>query len=98
MSTEASIISIDRSLDAAQLRALAERWSRARSSSASAEELRAIERGFEAHRAKLFVENASLQADGEASEQTSSRIESNQLAIKVSTVALAELREALSRR
>ena len=98
MSIEASTISIDRSLDAAQLRALAEQWSHARSSSASADELRAIERGFEAHRAKLFVENASLQADGDRSEQTSSRIESNQLAIKASTVALAELREAISGR
>ncbi|MFO0561817.1 MAG: hypothetical protein U0269_27645 [Polyangiales bacterium] len=98
MSIEASTISIDRSLDAAQLRALAEQWSHARSSSATADELRAIERGFEAHRAKLFVENASLQADGDGSEQTSSRIESNQLAIKASTVALAELREAISGR
>jgi len=95
MSTEASTISIDRSLDAAQLRALSERWSHARSTSAPADELRAIERGFEAHRARLFVENATLQADGDSSEQAFSRIESNQLAIKASTVALAELREAL---
>lgn len=96
MSTEASTtISVERSLDADALRALSLRWSDARQTHAALEELRAIERGFEAHRAKLFVENATLQADGDQSSASSARIESNQLAIKASTVALAELREAI---
>lgn len=96
MSTEGSTtVSVDRSLDAEALRALSLRWSDARQKHAALDELRAIERGFEAHRAKLFLENATLQADGAQSAESSSRIESNQLAIKASTVALAELREAI---
>lgn len=98
MSTAAeSTISIDHSLDAAELRALEARWAAARSRARDEAELRAIEQGYEAHRARLFLENATLQADG-LSEQPagSARLESNQRAIKASTVALAEVRELLN--
>lgn len=90
-------ISLSHSLDASELDLLTQRWSAARSSSDPAT-LRALEAGFESHRSKLFVENATLQADRPDDDAASARIESNQLAIKVSTVALGELREALSRR
>lgn len=98
MSTAAgTTVSIDHSLDAAELRALEARWTAARGKARDEAELRAIERGYEAHRARLFLENATLQADG-ASEQPegSARLESNQHAIKASTVALAEVREMLN--
>jgi hypothetical protein len=93
-------ISIERSLDASTLQALASRWDalRARPAQTVSDALRAIESEIEAHRARLFVENATLQADGGDAAETSERIESNQLAIKRCTVTLAELREALSPR
>ena len=98
MTSSTDEVSIDRSLDAATLRALSERWSALRAAaSADPAALREVERGYEAHRAKLFLENATLQADGSAAHSAgSARLESNQLAIKASTVALAELREALA--
>lgn len=90
-------ISLTGSLDASELDHLSRRWDAARST-ADAATLRALEADFEAHRSKLFVENATLQADRPDDAEASARIESNQLAIKVSTVALGELREALIRR
>jgi hypothetical protein len=91
-------VSIERSLNAEALRELSGQWSAIRAAtSTDAAQLRALERGFEAHRSKLFVENATLQAE-RADDEASTRIECNQLAIKASTVALAELREALSPR
>jgi hypothetical protein len=96
-------ISIERSLDASTLQALESRWDalRGRAAPTVSDALRAIEAEIEAHRARLFVENATLQADGADgahAAEASERIESNQLAIKRCTVALAELREALSPR
>lgn len=89
-------VSIERSLDAEALRELNGQWSSLRAAERrDPSALRALERGFEAHRAKLFVENATLQAE-RADDEAFARIECNQLAIKASTVALAELREALS--
>jgi|LNFM01.1.fsa_nt_gb hypothetical protein len=90
-------IGITHSLDARELERLSQRWSTARTSPDAAT-LRALEQGFEAHRSKLFLENAALQAERPEDAEASARIESNQLAIKVSTIALGELREALTRR
>jgi hypothetical protein len=87
-------VSIERGLEAPALVALLARWSEARASADGAT-LRELERGFEAHRAKLFLENATLQAERPDDAEASARIESNQLGIKACTVALGEVRESL---
>jgi hypothetical protein len=90
-------IALAHALDAHVLEDLLQRWASARASRDLSMFVE-LERGFEAYRSKLFLENATLQAERPEDPAASARIESNQLAIKASTIALGELREALSRR
>lgn len=90
-------IALAHALDAHVLEDLSRRWASARATR-DWSTLIDLERAFEAHRSKLFLENATLQAERPEDPAASARIESNQLAIKASTIALGELREALSRR
>ncbi len=85
---------MDASLDAEALRGLRARWDALAAGPGSREALRALESAVEAHRSRLFTENAMLQAEGELP-GSDARIESNALAIKWCTVALAEVRAAL---
>ncbi|MDP3274346.1 MAG: hypothetical protein Q8Q09_04075 [Deltaproteobacteria bacterium] len=91
-------ISIELSLEYPKLQELVQRWTELSTDVHVTDfsvHARQLHVSLDSHRGALFLENATLQAQGPTDAAQDARIECNQLAIKQCTIALGEIAETL---